>query len=100
MLSNISNTFAAVPVVPFTVNPTTLFAVGVIVFTAVVVGTFTKKSLLVISPLTIVANAGAPPVVAFKYCPVVPLVTEARLSAVVVYKRVFVPPNVVSPVPP
>ena len=84
VLSNISNTFAEVPVVPFTVKATVLFAIGLIVFAAVVVGTFTKKSVLVISPLVIVANAGAPPVVARKYCPVVPLVILAKLSAVVV----------------
>jgi len=100
VLSNISNTFALVPVVPFTVNPTTLFAEGEIVLAAVVVGTLTKKSVLVISPEEMVANAGAPPVVARKYCPVVPLVILERLSAVVVKRIVFVPPNVVNPVPP
>ena len=47
-----------------------------------------------------VAKAGAPLVVAFKYCPVVPLATEERVSEEEVYNRVLVPPKVETPVPP
>lgn len=60
---------------------TTPLAVGDTVLLAVVPGTLTRKSLLVISEESIVENAGAEPVVALKYCPVVPLVTQARVSA-------------------
>ena len=69
------------PVVAFAVSETTPFAVGATVFAPVVPGTFTKKSELLISEDAIVANAGAPDVVALKYCPVVPLVTDAKVSA-------------------
>ncbi len=43
--SNTSRTFAAVPVVPFTVRPTTLLAVGAIVFTLVALGFVTRHVL-------------------------------------------------------
>lgn len=46
------------------------------------------------------AKAGAPLVVAFKYCPVVPLAIEERVSAPEVYNSVLVPPKVATPVPP
>lgn len=89
-----------VPVVPVTVKPTTELAVGATVLAAVDPGTLTRKSLLVISPEAMVAKAGAAPVVAFKYWPVVPLVMEDRVSAAVVNSRVLAPPKVVRPVPP
>ncbi len=69
------------PVVPLRLIETTPSDVGATVFAAVDPGTLTKKSELVISDEEIVANAGAAPVVAFKYCPVVPLLTEERVSA-------------------
>ena len=98
MISKMSG--VPVPAVPFKLNETTEFAVGATVLAAVDAGTFTKKSLLVISPEDMVANAGAPPVVALRYWPVVPLVIDERVSAAVVKRRVLDPPNVDTPVPP
>ncbi len=56
-----------VPEVSLRVIDTTLSAVGATVLADDVAGTLTKKSLFVISPDRIVANAGAPLVVALKY---------------------------------
>jgi hypothetical protein len=56
-----------VPVVPLSVKEVTPLAVGATVLAAVVPGTFTRKSLLVISEEAMVAKAGAPSVVALKY---------------------------------
>ena len=79
MISKMSG--VPVPAVPLRDSETTEFAVGATVFAAVEAGIFTKKSLLVISPEDMVANAGAPPVVALRYWPVVPLAIEAKVSA-------------------
>ena len=88
------------PDVPVTVSPTTPAAVGAIVLAAVFAGTLTKKELLLISVERIVENAGAPPVVALRYWPVVPFEMEERVSAAVVKRSVLLPPNVATPVPP
>lgn len=69
-----------VPVVPFKDRETTLLAVGETVLAALLPGTLTRKSLLVISPEVMVAKAGAAPEVALRYCPVEPLVMEDRVS--------------------
>ncbi len=68
------------PLVALRDKETTESAVGVTVLAAVVPGTLTKKSELLISEEEIVAKLGAPLVVAFRYWPVVPLVIEARVS--------------------
>ncbi len=70
-----------VPEVVLSDSDTTSLAVGVTELAPVVDGTFTKKSLLLISPEEMVANEGAPDVVALRYCPVVPLAIEDKVSA-------------------